>query len=144
MTLPDPKPGLVIHYRFLWSHEQAAGADEGAKDRPCAIVVATRRDAGGGIRTIVAPITHAQPQELTASIAIPAATCRLLGFDNARHWIRLDELNRFYWPGFDLRPIPGAPDRYHYGMLPRHLFETLRQAILDRQHARSNHLISRD
>lgn len=43
MSLPDPKPGLVIRYGFLWSDERAGGAVEAAKDRPCAIVVAVRR-----------------------------------------------------------------------------------------------------
>ena len=40
MSLPDPKPGLVIRYSFLWSHERDRGAIEGSKDRPCAIVLA--------------------------------------------------------------------------------------------------------
>jgi hypothetical protein len=37
MSLPAPKPGLVIRYSFLWSNEEAKGATDGAKDRPCAI-----------------------------------------------------------------------------------------------------------
>ena len=36
MSLPVPRPGLVIRYSFLWSREQASGATEGAKDGPCA------------------------------------------------------------------------------------------------------------
>lgn len=132
MTFPAPRPGLVIRYSFLWSHEKDAGADEGAKDRPCAIVVATRVDPGGDVRALVAPITHTPPDDPGDSLAIPADVARKLGLDGERHWLRLDELNRFSWPGFDLRPIPGAPGRYDYGMLPRPLFEALRQGILDR------------
>jgi len=63
MTFPIPKPGLVICYRFLWSNEYAEGATEGVKDRPCAIVVAARRDQTGDIQTIVAPITHQPPED---------------------------------------------------------------------------------
>ncbi len=144
MTLPDPKPGLVIHYRFLWSHERAGGADEGTKDRPCTIVVATRRDQGSGIVVIVAPITHARPNDPASSIEIPILICRSLGLDGAQHWLRLDELNRFRWPGFDLQPIPGQRGRYHYGMLPQPLFEALRQAILDRQRDKRAQIIGRD
>ena len=33
MTLPDPKPGLVVRYDYLWTHEAAAGREQG-KDRP--------------------------------------------------------------------------------------------------------------
>lgn len=143
MSLPVPKPGLVIRYSFLWSHEQAAGAEEGAKDRPCAIVVAVRRLETGEIDTVVAPITHALPEDPAASIEIPAAICKGLGLDSGRHWLRLDELNRFAWPGFDLRPIPGKPERFDYGMLPPTLFEQLRTGILKLQNQRKGRVISR-
>lgn len=144
MSLPVPKPGLVIRYSFLWSDEHADGAREGAKDRPCAIVVAVRREPNGDIQTIVAPITHLQPRDPAASIAIPTATCRNLGLDEGRHWLRLDELNMFAWPGYDLRPIPGRRGRYDYGMLPPSLFERLRAGILARQKLLARRLISRD
>jgi hypothetical protein len=119
VTFPAPKPGLVIRYSFLWSHEQDAGAEEGAKDRPCAIVVATQKGERGDIRTLVAPITHAQSDDPNDSLEIPAAVAQALGLDAGRHWLRLDELNRFSWPGYDLRPIPGKAGNYDYGMLPR-------------------------
>jgi hypothetical protein len=144
MSLPIPKPGLVVRYSFLWSNEKAKGAAEGSKDRPCAIVVATRLNADGDIDTILAPITHQPPDDPTASIKIPAATCKKLGLDSGRHWLRLDELNRFAWPGFDLRPIPGEPGQYEYGMLPPRLFQQLRDGILARQKAQAGRIISRD
>jgi hypothetical protein len=144
MSLPIPKPGLVIRYSFLWSNEIAKGAAESATDRPCAIVVAVRRDPNGEIDTVVAPITHRPPEDPTASIEIPAATCESLGLDSGRHWLRLDELNRFAWPGFDLRPIPAKPGRYDYGMLPPGLFQQLREGILARQKAHAGRIISRD
>jgi hypothetical protein len=144
VSLPVPKPGLVIRYSFLWSSEHAEGAREGRKDRPCAIVVAARHDPNGDIQTIVAPVTHQPPEEPAASIEMPAATCESLGLDSGRHWIRLDDLNRFAWPGYDLRPIPGRPGRYDYGMLPPGLFQRLREGILARQKALSGRIISRD
>lgn len=144
MSLPAPKPGLVIRYSFLWSNEKAKGATEGSKDRPCAIVVAARTAENGDVDTIVAPITHSPPEDPTASIEIPAATCKSLGLDSGRHWLRLDELNRFSWPGFDLRPIPGTASQYEYGMLPPGLFEQLREGILARQKARAARIIHRN
>lgn len=144
MTLPAPKPGLVIRYGFLWSHEKDGGADEAFKDRPCAIVVAAPRLETGDIVVVVAPITHALPDDPADSVRIPPAVCRSLGFDGLDHWIRLDELNRFAWPGYDLRTIPNRPGDYAYGMLPRAIFEQLRQAILDRQTARAARVQRRD
>jgi hypothetical protein len=144
MSLPIPKPGLVIRYSFLWSNEKAKGATEGSKDRPCAIVVAARLNVDGDIDTIVAPITHQPPEDPTASIEIPAAICKSLGLDSGRHWLRLDELNRFAWPGFDLHPLPGKPGQYEYGMLPPGLFQKLREGILVRQKAQAGRIISRN
>ena len=37
---PEPQPGLVISYAYLWSEEAEQGRIESRKDRPCAIVVA--------------------------------------------------------------------------------------------------------
>ena len=142
MSLPLPTPGLVIRYSFLWSSEHEAGADEGKKDRPCAIVVAVPQGEKGQVRTIVAPITHAAPIDASMSLEIPANVCKSLGLDGARHWIRFDELNRFTWPGYDLRPKPDGT--FHYGMLPRGLFEELRNGIVKAHKARRAQLVARD
>lgn len=144
MTFPAPRPGLVIRYGFLWSHEKDAGAEEGVKDRPCAIVVAASRRENREIAVIVAPITHAPPDDPTASFEIPPTICRSLGLDGQCHWLRLDELNRFAWPGYGLRAIPGKPGEYAYGMLPQSLFEQLRTAILGRQKAKAPRVQNRD
>lgn len=116
--------------------------DESRKDRPCAIVVATPRDERGHVRTIVAPITHRPPADSFASLEIPPAICRTLGLDDGRHWVRFDELNRFTWPGYDLRPR--ADGRYDYGMLPRGFFDQVKRGILDVQQTRKGRIVTRD
>ncbi len=142
MSIPTPRPGLVIRYSFLWSSEHDQGAVEGAKDRPCAIVIAVPHGEDGHVRTIVAPITHSPPADPATSLEIPAAVCRGLGLDGARHWIRFDELNRFTWPGYDLRPRPDGS--YDYGMLPRALFEKLREGIIKASKAKRGRVVPRD
>ena len=131
MSFPRPVPGLVIRYGFLWSDEAAAGAEEAVKDRPCAIVLAAQQRDIGETTVIVAPITHAPPTD-NDSVEISAKIARALRLDAGRHWIRLDELNRFAWPGYDLRAIPGKPTEYAYGMLPEPLYQALRRGILAR------------
>ena len=123
MALPDPQPGLVISYLYLWHHEHNAGRDEGTKSRPCVIVLAVEKPADGSIMVRVAPITHSPPR--TAAMEIPRAVKRHLTLDDERSWIILDEINEFAWPGFDLRPIPPSRDRFTYGFLPPRLFEQL-------------------
>ena len=62
MSWPDPEPGLVIRYAFLWRREADAGLEEGLKDRPCAIVLAVKSEIGE-TTVYVLPITHSAPLE---------------------------------------------------------------------------------
>jgi hypothetical protein len=109
MALPDPEPGLVISYSYLWHHEHNAGRDEGTKFRPCVIVLAVDRPADHVVVVRVAPVTHLAPRVGVAAIEIPSAVKRHLGLDEERSWVILDEVNDFAWPGFDLRPIAQRP-----------------------------------
>ena len=131
MSLPEPTPGLVIRYGFLWSHEAASGSRDSSKDRPCAIIVAAKRGPEGQIRVTLAPITHTPPTRKSTCLEMPVKVCRQLGLDGERQWLRFDELNTFEWPGFDLRPLPDKPGTYVYGHLPKALFDEVRQAIVD-------------
>jgi mRNA-degrading endonuclease toxin of MazEF toxin-antitoxin module len=142
MRVPDPVPGLVVRYSFLWSREAAVGASEGAKDRPCAIIVAVRTEQGG-VRTVVAPITHTPPRDPEDARPVPPEVSRGLGLDDAPKWVVYDELNSFDWPGFDLRPIPGT-GRFDYGMLPKDFFEALRRNIVARNAAKKARATRRD
>lgn len=135
MSLLEPCPGLVIRYGFLWSHEAHKGAQESSKDRPCTIIVAAKKKPNDQIQTILAPITHTPPSDASSSLELPSETCRKLGLDDSRHWIRFDELNRFEWPGFDLRPKPGTKNDYVYGDLPKSIFNTLKSKIINRAKA---------
>lgn len=143
MSFPAPVPGLVIRYSFLWSKDKAAGAVERSKERPCAIVVATERD-DGGIIALVVPITHSPPENPEDSIEVPPAVRKSLGLDDEQQWVRLDELNAFGWPGYDLRPVPGKKAKYDYGMLPKDLYLEVQKGILKRNLAKKVKTTSRD
>lgn len=126
MPAPVPVPGLVIRYSFLWSHEARTGAEEGSKDRPCAVLLATTTKDGRQMVTVL-PVTHTPPSDERLAVEIPAKTKARLGLDDVRSWIVLDEANRFEWPGPDLRPVPGSPDRnVAYGLLPTGLYDVVR------------------
>jgi len=78
---------------------------------------------------MVAPITHREP-DLGRGVEIPAPVKRHLGLDAERIWVVTTELNRFTWPGPDIRLVPDG-DTPLYGTIPAKLFEQLRQAISD-------------
>ena len=127
MPLPDPFPGLVLHYSYLWHDQHQRGLEEGTKDRPCVVVLAVAREDGDIVVT-VAPITHAPPRTVGEAVEIPAATKSRLGLDAGRSWVIVNEINRFRWPGVDLRPVPGKGS-YDYGVLPPGLFRQVREGI---------------
>lgn len=129
MALPLPENGLVICYSYLWDAESRKGREEGAKDRPCAIILTTRRAEAGTVVTVV-PVTHTCPQASDEAVEIPLKVKRSLGLDDARSWIVVNEVNRFVWPGSDLRPISRhQADRFEYGFLPPYLFRQVKERI---------------
>ena len=128
-ALPRPRSGLVIGYSYLWEAEYRAGREEGAKDRPCAVVIASRTEDGDLVVT-VAPIAHTPPTDPNDGLALPAEVKRSLGLDEQPSCVIGSELNRFVWPGPDLRPVSRrTPGQFVHGTLPgpfmRQIFERL-------------------
>ena len=130
MPIPNPEPGLVIAYAYLWHHEQRAGREEGEKDRPSVIVLAVEREADGATVVTVLPITHSAPNDSTSAVEIPTPVKHHLGLDDYPSWIIVSEGNEFVWPGFDLRKLSHS-DRYDYGFLPPRFFNQVLNAFVD-------------
>lgn len=130
--MTQPRPGLVIRYAYVWRNEALLGREEG-KDRPCAVVLATRNE-GGRIRVYVTPVTHSPPRDPKHAIEIPSETKRRLGLDDARSWIMTTDLNVFTWPGPDVRPVGRRGDDrgFAYGLLPRNMTEDLIANVRER------------
>jgi hypothetical protein len=129
VPLPKPEPGLVIRYAYLWYEEARAGREEGSKDRPCAIVLASEESEGEIVVTVV-PVTHTPPANEEEAVEIPAVTKQRLGLDDARSWVVVSETNRFVWPGPDLRPLRPSSDRIAYGYLPPRFFREVRDQLV--------------
>jgi hypothetical protein len=129
MAIPTPEAGLVISYAYLWHREHQAGQEEGRKDRPSVIVLATERVDDGATAVTVLPITHSAPADPASAVEIPAPVKRHLGLDAERSWIIVAEGNEFLWPGYDLRKVPNT-DRYDYGLLPPRFFNQVLDAFV--------------
>jgi hypothetical protein len=129
VSLPRPEPGLVIRYSYLWLREHHEGREEGVKDRPCAIILATSDQAG--IKTLVVPVTHSAPQPGADGLELPAILKRHLGLDAERSWVIVSESNLFTWPGPDLRRVGDRDDSsIVYGILPPKFFTELKRRWL--------------
>ena len=144
MALPKPEPGLVIPYAYLWRHEHRKGQEEGRKIRPVVIVLASSIQPDGAIRVTVAPITHTPPGKMGKAIVLPPRVKTALALDDDPSWIVLDEVNQFKWPGYDIRPVPGTPDRFFYGFIPPRLFDAVIARIIALAAERRTVQISRD
>jgi len=119
----DPKPGLVIRYDFLWKEEERAGRNQGMKDRPCAIILATKPKEDGSREVVLCPITHSPPQGKESGVEIPAKVARHLGLDDARSWIKTHQVNTVTWEA-DRLPYgvtPAHPGAWSFGQLPQAL-----------------------
>jgi hypothetical protein len=133
---PEPRPGLVIRYSYLWAREAEAGREEGVKDRPCAIVLVLLREGEHPIVRVL-PVTHSAPADPADALEIPQPTKQRLGLDAERSWVILSEANDFIWPGPDLRPaVNGDLSSVGYGMLPPGFMRVLRERLMQRFRAR--------
>jgi hypothetical protein len=130
VPLPTPEPGLVIRYAYLWHSDYEQGREEGDKNRPCAVILIAIDDGGETVVTVLA-VTHTPPRHPDDAVELPLATKQRLGLDDARSWVVVNELNRFIWPGPDLRAVPPTEAGcFDYGPLPPGLYRTNRQCFL--------------
>ena len=131
MNLPTPRPGLVLHYNYLWRHQAQEHRDHGPYSRPCAIVIAVTRE-DGRTQVVLAPITHMAPRDSTHGVEVPPAVKSYLGLDDRRSWAITNDLNLCEWPSPDIEPIPAGSKagQFEYGMLPPKLYDRIRRQIL--------------
>jgi hypothetical protein len=143
VPIPNPEPGLIISYSYLWHGEYEVGQQEGRKDRPSVIVLAVERETDETTVVTVLPITHSAPSDSKTAVEIPMPVKRHLGLDERRSWIVVSEGNEFIWPGYDLRKIPNT-DRYDYGFLPPRLFNLVVKAFLNLHRLGRRRIASRE
>ncbi len=124
MSVPEPKPGLVVRYDYLWTHEAARGQDQG-KDRPACLVAASDNPLRPRY-VVLLPITHTPPSGDTVGIEIPAKVRQAIGLDDAPSWVIVSEHTIDEWPNGGLSPVSGKGRAFAYGFIPPGLFATIK------------------
>jgi len=126
-----PQPTDVLSYVYLWAREAEAGRDEGSKERPVVVILATRQRSHG-LEILVAPVTTQAPRPGTTAVEMPQRVRTHLGLGEAPSWIVADELNRFTWPGPDVRPVRATGDLSPFlGKIPGRLYEQVRSKLAE-------------
>ena len=129
MSFPEPKPGLVVRYDYLWAREAERGQDQG-KDRPTCLVAAS--DSAARPRYVVLlPITHTPPLGDTIGVEIPAKVRQAIGLDDEPSWVIVSEHNIDEWPNGGLSPVPGKTGVFAYGFIPPGLFARIKAEFLE-------------
>jgi hypothetical protein len=137
----EPEVGLVIRHAYLWQNEARQGREEGVKDRPC-VIVDVHENEYGEREVLISPITHTPPTNPERAVQMPLATKQRLGLDDQNSWIITTEVNRFIWPGPDIRSIPGGRDSC--GHLPAAMTTALLEKIRANASDRSIAIVRRD
>jgi hypothetical protein len=138
MEIPEPEPGLVVRYDYLWSKEAATGRMQG-KDRPACLVAATDRRTKPRY-VVLLPITHSPPGANDTGIEIPASVRAALGLDDAPSWVIVSDHNVDEWPNGGLSPAPKA---FAYGFIPPKLFKDIKVKFLELIKARCSVAVRR-
>lgn len=128
MALPEPTPGLVIRYDYLWSRDAAASRDQG-KERPACLVAASDSTMRPRF-VVILPITHTPPAGDTEGVEMPPRVRQALGLDDAPCWVVVSEYNVDEWPNGGLAPLPGRPGVFAYGFIPPRLFAQVKERFL--------------
>jgi len=129
LPLPEPKPGLVIRYDYLWARESRAGSSYG-KERPACLVATSAPSIQPGF-VVLLPITHSPPDANTIAIEIPRPVRQMLGLDDAPSGAIVSEYNVDSWPSAGLAPLPGKPDVFSYCFVPPSLFASIKEKFLE-------------
>ena len=129
VSFPEPRPGLVIRYDYLWAHEAEHGQDQG-KDRPSCLVAASDNVMRPRY-VVLLPITHTPPAGDAVGVEIPAKVKQSIGLDDAPSWVIISEHNIDEWPNGGLSPVPGKGAGFAYGFIPPGLFAKIKAEFLN-------------
>ena len=126
--VPEPKPGLVVRYDYLWTHEAARGQDQG-KTRPACLIAASDSSVRPQY-VVLLPITHTLPSGATTGIEIPAKVKQAIGLDDAPSWVIVSEHNIDEWPNGGLSRVSDKSGAFSYGFIPPVLFQRIKAAFI--------------
>jgi hypothetical protein len=144
LSLAPPERGSVIRYAYLWADQNARGREEAEKDRPALVLALTVRQDNGTTEVLVLAVSHTPIADPDDAVPFPREVKRRIGLDDAPSWIVTTEANAFFWPGPDIRPVPGrAPTTVVYGRVPDGLLRRVARSFLANRNRQRSRRVQR-
>jgi|TARA_B100002003_G_scaffold142102_1_gene131476 hypothetical protein len=142
----DLKPGSVVRFDFLWKDDEDKGLAHGLKDRPCAVVLMSKKRRDGARVIMVCPITHEPPDANISAVEIPLQVARALKLDADRMWIKTHEVNTFEYrePQIPYGITPAHDGQWSFGQLPYSLGARMHQQVMENSRSRNLARIDRE
>lgn len=112
------------------------------KDRPAVIVLTLKTDQGL-TKVVTVPMTTTLPKGGAKVLVVPREVQAALKLDDRPAWVVVDEVNRFDWPGHDIRPAFGG-EGWVYGRMPPRFFNRIRDAVVAAARSGELRVTSRD
>lgn len=138
----QPKAGMVINYGYLWARQEREGKKDGEKFRP-SLILGVQEEQGRQM-VYVSPITHTPPFYPEESLLVPNETGGRIGLDEKPKWLMLNEVNKFEWPGTDIRRVPYRRERSQfYGFVPQQFLEQARDKMREMIQASRFRMVAR-
>jgi hypothetical protein len=144
--VPDPRPGLIFRYGYVWLSDYRKRPLAAGKDRPACIVMKVADVAEADLSTsdgsaiergdvIILPITTSPPRPGDMVIALTPDEKRVCRLDPGKpSWLVVSEFNADIWPNADLSIVPGT-DRFEFGMAPPGLLSRIGRAFAEARKA---------
>ncbi len=143
MPVPNPHVGLVINYEYLWKNESDKGAEDGKKTRPTCIIAKVTHENDKDSIVLVLPITHS-PQNPSEALKIPPDVKRFIGLDDEDQWVICSEVNKFIWPGCDIRPTSkDTPENYTFGTITSGFLRAIQTKVRTLREGKQLRVVSR-
>jgi hypothetical protein len=147
--IPEPVPGLIFRYGYLWLREFRQGRTDPAKDRPACIVVRVAEVADPGLHVtgaraarlqpgdvVILPITTQRPLADQSVIELTPDEKRLCRLDPAvPSWVIVSEFNADIWPNADLSLVPETGE-FFYGIARPGLLARIGRAFAEANRTR--------
>jgi hypothetical protein len=144
--IPEPIPGLIFRYGYVWLEDCRKGRTDPSKDRPACIIARIAQQADRSLKivddvavqpgdVIILPITTKPPGRGQVAVELTADEKRLCRLNpDFPSWLIVSEFNADIWPNADLSLIPGT-SRIDYGIARPGLIRRIGQSFLGARRA---------